>query len=864
MALLGNLTGSSQFFNNDTFYNGVVTTSLRLDKASSAYLYRTPSSGSNRRTFTIAFWYKTSIVFASEAGDQNNPIFYADEPSGGGLFALNVSAQGQGAATDTENEMQYYDYDSADSTDYGLETNRPFSDPSAWYHVVWAFDTTQGTEANRVKVYINGVQHAYTDMNAHHGAVVQNRELNVNQATPHWIGRNIDTTSRYMNGYLADFNFIDGTQYDASYFGEFKNGIWIPKEPSVTYGTNGFRLQFKNTSVGSGSSSTIGADTSGNDNHFTSSGIAANDCAIPDCPENNFATALGSISEPQDYQSYYKATYAEGNLKVTGSSSGWSNGSSNFGMTSGKWYAECRVGAKAGTGYIRFGMRSRPARTYDEYFWNDDGTGQVDAASSPYSDRVGTYGAGDKLMVALDLDNNALYFGKNGTWENSATSSEIANGTTTNAFVQSTTIIPTGTNNIGQAYFFYCQPHSTGSNIIWNFGQDSSFAGAETAQGNTDGNGIGDFYYAPPSGFLALCSANLPEPTIGPNSATQSDDHFDTVLYTGNATDDTAIAVDFQPDWTWIKKRSGTQEHVLFDSSRGATKRLFSNLANAESDEATSLKAFTSSGFTLGTHSSVNDNTETFVAWNWKANGGTTSSNTDGAGTSTVQANTTAGFSIVTYTGSSNETYGHGLDSAPEMILVKGRNIAHNWAVYHQGVQDGTANGFLELNTSSGIQTGSNPRFLNGTTSTSQPTSTVFNVNHYSGSSTNASNQSDTYVAYCFHSVEGYSKFGIYTANESTDGVFIYLGFRPAWAMIKRTAGNGWAIQDSVRSPFNQVNNLLQANETNTEYTTDVKMDFLSNGIKMRNDSGFFNHVSGDTFIYMAFAEAPFKYANAR
>ena len=186
------------FFGVSGFYNGVATTSLRLDKASTGYLHRTPSGASNRRTFTISFWYKTSIVFASEGNDQNNPIFYADEPSGGGVFALNVSGQGQGASRDTVNEMQYYDYDSADSTDYGLETNRGFSDPSAWYHLVWAFDTTQGTEANRVKVYINGVQHAYTDMNQHHGAVIQNRELNVNQQTPHWIGRNIDTTSRYM------------------------------------------------------------------------------------------------------------------------------------------------------------------------------------------------------------------------------------------------------------------------------------------------------------------------------------------------------------------------------------------------------------------------------------------------------------------------------------------------------------------------------------------------------------------------------------------------------------------------------------------------------------------------------------------
>ena len=334
MALLGNLKGSAHVFPDTAFYNGVVTTSLRLDKASSTYLYRTPSSGSNRRTFTIAFWYKTSLVFASEGNDQNNPIFYADEPDGGGAFQFNISSQGQGAASDTVNELTYYDYDSGDTTDYSLETNSSFSDPSAWYHIVMAFDTTQGTEANRVKVYINGVQRAYTDMNQHHAAVPQNRELNVNQATPHWIGRNIDTTSRYMNGYLADFNFIDGTQYAASDFGEFKNGMWIPKEPNVTYGTNGFRLQFKNTSVGSGSSSTIGADTSGNNNHFTSSGIAASDCAMPDSPENNFCT-MTDITFPLAA----KGTIAEGGLKLPGTDHQVQT--STFAIpASGKWYWE--------------------------------------------------------------------------------------------------------------------------------------------------------------------------------------------------------------------------------------------------------------------------------------------------------------------------------------------------------------------------------------------------------------------------------------------------------------------------------------------------------------------------------------------
>ena len=256
------------FFGQSEFYNGVATTSLRFDKASGGYLHRTPGSTGNRRTFTFAFWFKTAEVFISEGNDQNNVIFYADEPDGGGFFGLNISGQGQGAATDTVNELTYYDFDSGDSTDYSLETNRAFADPSAWYHIVVAFDTTQGTEANRVKYYINGVQLDYTSMNAHHAAVIQNRELNVNQQTPHWIGRNVDTTSRYMNGYLADWNFVDGTQYDASYFGEFKNGVWIPIDYAGSYGNNGFRLKFQ-------SASALGDDSSGNNNDFSTSGLTA-------------------------------------------------------------------------------------------------------------------------------------------------------------------------------------------------------------------------------------------------------------------------------------------------------------------------------------------------------------------------------------------------------------------------------------------------------------------------------------------------------------------------------------------------------------------------------------------------------------
>ena len=855
MALLGNLTGSSQFFNPSEFYNGVVTTSLRLDKASTGYLYRTPSGASNRRTFTVAFWYKTSIVFASEGSDQNNPIFYADEPDGGGVFALNVSSQGQGAASDTVNEMQYYDYDSGDTTDYGLETNSSFSDPSAWYHIVMAFDTTQGTEANRVKVYINGVQRAYTDMNQHHGAVIQNRELNVNQATPHWIGRNVDTTSRYMNGYLADFNFIDGTQYDASYFGEFKNGIWIPKEPSVTYGTNGFRLQFKNTSVGSGSSSTIGADTSGNDNHFTSSGIAANDCAIPDCPENNFCT-MTDITFPLAA----KGTITEGGLKLP--STDHQVQTSTFSIpASGKWYWEVNQVGTSGNYYAQYmGVMSsaifhaeQDVSTYDggnyvgEYIrrlagvsWisgNDIYYGSFNstAINNGASEPAGFTAANGQgiLSLALDVDAGTLKY----YWNNSL----VRTDSTLTANIE---------------YFVSTNLTNSGGNIwntaTFNFGQDSSFAGAKTAQGNTDANGNGDFYYAVPTGHLALCSSNLSEPTIGPNSATQSDDHFNTVLYTGNGSTQSITSVGFQPDWVWIKDRGATNWHDLTDSTRGATKSLFTNVNNAEDTATNSLTAFTSNGYNLGNNGQVNGNTNTYVGWNWKANGGTTSSNSDGSITSTVQANTTAGFSIATWTasGTDNDTIGHGLGVTPDIWILKSRSDARTWVVYNKLIDGSLDVLFLDTNSAKSDSSANNP------------TSTVVYVK---GSDINTA--SDTMVGYFFAEIDGYSKFGSYVGNGNANGTFVFTGFRPAWVMLKNTArGADWRINDVTRQDRNNVGyssaHLLLANSNSAEITNEYDIDFLSNGFKLRS-SDVYENGSGELFIYMAFAESPFKYANA-
>ena len=843
------LSNEKWFGASAPFYPETIDQSLRAEDGDNSRLHTTPSSAGNRKTWTLSIWFKRANLV-------NGALFSAP---------INNSTNGFSIFFDA-NELVLFEYkNTSQSSSFKLTSDALLRDTTNFYHLVAIFDTDSsgggsadtGADA-RVRMYLNGKLMGVT-LTGSIGADYQS--LCWNNTYVHEIC-NKRTNVQDFDGYIAEVNFLDGTavshtqvgsDYILDELGEMKNGVWIPKDVSgLTYGTNGFRLDFSdNTDIGNNTKSTDGTMD------FSVNGFVSTDVVL-DSPTNNFATALASLAEPQDYQSYYKATYSEGNLKVTGSSSGWSNGSSNFGMTSGKWYAECRIGAKAGSGYIRFGMRSRPARTYDEYFWSDDGTGQIDGTTSPYSGRVGTYSAGDILMIALDLENNALYFGKNGTWENSATSAEISAGTTTNAFVASSSIVKTGDDNSGHAYFFYCQPHSTGSNITWNFGQDSSFAGAETAQGNSDsGDGTTDFYYTPPTGFLACNTVNLPDTTLSPNQTEQADDYFITTTYSGDSDNSTQISTGFKPDFVWIKNRTegtsdGAGEHMLYDSTRGVHDDLNSNNTSAEDTNTNGLQEFGSTFFRAGSLTRTNETGDTYVAWNWKANGGTTSSNTDGSITSTVQASTDAGFSIATYTGTGSlGTVGHGLTNAPAVVIIKKRSASGNWVVGHH------KNGFTgQLYFDSGAFSTNSGSFNN-----TAPTSTVVTIN--TDSTVNTS--SATYVMYCFTEIEGYSKFGSYTGNGSADGTFVYTGFRPAWIMIKRTqdSGYGWLMTDNKRNTFNVVDKSLQAESSASESSTKADIDFLSNGFKLRNTNTHYN-TNNKNMIFMAFAEQPFKFSNSR
>ena len=333
--------------------------------------------------------------------------------------------------------------------------------------------------------------------------------------------------------------------------------------------------------------------------------------------------------------------------------------------------------------------------------------------------------------------------------------------------------------------------------------------------------------------------------------------HFQTVIWSGNDSNPRTIShdgnSDMQPDWTWHKVRSHAASHMLYDSTRGVGKRLHSDQTSAEATESAqgTITAFTSNGFTVNAGTSndfyVNDSGKTYVAWNWKANGGTTSSNSDGGITTTVQANTTAGFSIITYEGTfSSTSIGHGLNSAPEWLIFKNRESTDPWALWHVGLNFPTDD-LIYFNANAANQ--HDPSFLN-----TAPSSSVITLGAYE----NTNQDNNDLVCYAFHSIKGYSKFGSYTGNGNADGAFVYTGFKPAWLMWKRTdSGTDWRIFDNKRDDDNVVKGRLFPNTSDAENTSQDTLDFLSNGFKLRSTNSGGN-ASGGTYIYMAFAEHPF------
>ena len=846
--------GSSQWMYSSGFYNGVIGQSVRLSITDGSFASITPSSAGDRQKFTFSTWLKRSRV------DGTFQRFFCAEGDGG-----NESA---GIRFDSSERLDFiFLTDGSDSITGRLITNRVFRDTSSWYHILLAQDTTQGTAGNRLRLYVNGVEETSfaTDTNP-----TQNHNGQFGATVIHRIGAECHTGAQNFDGYMAETNYVDGQQLTPSSFGETKGGVWIPIKYTGSYGTTGFRLTYSDTS----SNNALVSDSSGNGNDLTANGIVAGHDFTKDSPENNFCSIAPALN----------VTESQGNLLVTTSRTGnWDGGHGTIAVNSGKWYYEAMFtignsdNFRTSAGWIAEpenqsitlngkGSGSDPTGTLNyqysfapwlgAYYANGQSTG-----TSPTS-----MSSGQVLNVAVDFDNNKIYFGINGTYyaNDGGSDGDPAGGSN-----ESVTLAA----DVGlySPYFKIRSDGTTGSNVIrFNFGQEAGFSGQVGAGTETDGNGNGRFKYAVPSGFLALCTANLPDTTISPAKATQATDYFNTVLYTGNGGGTQSITgVGFQPDFTWLKGRSDADYHFLVDSVRGYTKRLFSNLDDGESTASTTISSSDSDGFTVGSDAMTNRSSSTYVAWNWLA-GGSASSDSNGSITSSVSANTTAGFSIVTYTGDGggSATIGHGLGVAPSLIIVKARTEPTGGV--HFGTDQG--NWVVYVKPPNGIVNETDGALLNKTDdffdsaaafNDTAPTSTVFTI----GTADDVNESGDTYVAYCFANVDGYCKIGSYLGNGNADGPTILTGFRPAWIIFKDTDtdGTNWWMFDNKRSPFNLVNDGIIAQGSDAEFAnnSNLQIDFLSNGFKHRT-GGYDNNTSASPTIYMAFAEAPFKFGNAR
>jgi hypothetical protein len=564
-----------------------------------------------------------------------------------------------------------------------------------------------------------------------------------------------------------------------------------------------------------------------------------------------------------------------GNLKYVNITGNTAVG--NFGVTSGKWYYEVYVSSFNSDNGVTIGWSNDLFNLDAELGYNSPGSQTGAQAFGLYGqnqkliygpgDGGGTYNKsygsgtpsdGDIMRIWLDADNGKFWAGLNGTIYGSGDPSAGTGhgfgtgGSPHNVTISSRTLYPA----IGNW-------SAADGTFIFNFGQDSTFQGAVTAGTNTDGNGFGSFKYDP-DGFLALCSANLPTGS-GIDPAETNDNYpakqCGAVIFTGDGTSSNAITgLGFQPDLVWIKARDNDNSYsnAFFDTTRGRSKSIFADSTRDE-DTSTStqdLVSFDSDGFTVGTNNNTASNLDgkLHVAWGWRANGGTTATNTDGDITSTVQANTKAGFSIVSWTSNNqaNQTVGHGLGAVPKFILTKPRySGSWSWWIYH--ITEGTL-GYYKFTST---------KFTSGTTGYgAHPDSSVFTMGAVGSSMPN--DTSTPVISYCWADIEGLQKFGTYEGNSDDDGTFVYTGFRPRMIFIKETDNNDdWVLYDTARNTFNYPDNMKVLRwDSNTVESSGAGryLEILSNGFKFRTSNNTINHAN--TYTYGAWADVPFKYNN--
>lgn len=640
----------------DDGYN--ISRSVRLRSSASAYFNRTPAgAGTSNKTFVYSGWVKRGSL-----GSIQNLI---SSPNTGNSDSLRFSSA---------DKLEYIWQD----TSLGqVTTTQVFRDPSAWYHIVFAMDTTQATASNRFKLYVNGVQVTAFDTASY---PAQNTVVNNTAAVATKLGQYANSSAQSFDGYLTEINFIDGQALTPSSFGETDavTGVWQPKKYAGTYGTNGFYLNFADNSAATAAA--IGKDSSGNGNNWTPNNISVTagvtyDSMI-DVPtmwadggngRGNYATW-----NPIDNAAGSTVTNANLNLSVPSVAG---NTRATFAPSSGKWYWESTFTSNANAG--RSGVQpttAGAAGVSTTGYGLDHTNGQkiINGTSSAYGSAISN---NDVVMYALDLDAGKVWIGKNGTWFNSGNPAA-------------------GTNELS-------------SGLSGNFTASQSGGGGVSMVSNTT-FGQRPFAYTPPTGFKALNTQNLPDATIK-----KGNQYFDVSLYTGNGSNQTITNAGFQPDLFWGKSRSAVNNHGLVDSVRGGYAALYSNLTNAETSDGV-VNSFTSNGVSLGNSATTNTNAQAYVGWQWKES-------------------VSAGFDIVTYTGTgANRTVAHSLGVAPKMVFVKGRtNSTDGFIVWHTSI---AATQYLDLRLTSAASTAAT--VWNSTA----PSSSVFSVGTATGTNANGVN----------------------------------------------------------------------------------------------------------------------------
>jgi|DEB0MinimDraft_6_1074348.scaffolds.fasta_scaffold13777_1 hypothetical protein len=769
--------------------------SIRFNDDDSAYLEWSGYSGSptSGTDCTFSFWVKRCKLGATQV------CIYGGDASGSTY---------EGIRFDSDDQFRVFQASSA----YDIITSQVFRDVSAWSHFVVAFDTDNGTAADRIKIYHNGsrITDFSLETNPSSGYVTNFNTGGAGEAIQ--VGRE-GGNSQFLDGYLAEINFVDGQALDPTSFGETNadTGQWVPVRYTGSYGINGYYIT-------GADSADLGADDSGNGNDFTSSGLTAADQTL-DTPTDNYATLNPLLK-------HSSVTLADGNLEASAGTNGWFGSIGTVGIKLGdKVYFEgkCLTNTRLYFGLSRVNgsggtIRPESDSTFEggqsdtDYMWRVTDANTVYYQTTNQSVTVSAVAVNDIVGCSVDTDGTVKFY---------------KNGTEIHSF--STTLVA------GDTYMPVYSVNGATSTEKW-----------EARFGST---GISH----QPTGFSLLRTSDMDDPTIADPSA-----YFQISLWNGNGSTQT-ITQDgnstFQPGWIWSKGRNNLQEHVVFDEVRGTTKYLKVSPAGTEGTQS-GVTAFNSDGFDLGSWAVTNGSGQTHVGWQWKAGGTSGSSNTDGSITSTVSADTTSGFSIATYTGNATvgATVGHGLGVAPKMVIVKSRSNSENWVVGHDSM--GWTKG-IYLNSTSA------PFTLDIYWNNTAPTSSVVELHDHV--TTNGSGY--TYVMYSFAEVEGFSKFGSYTGNGSTNGAFIYTGFKPAfvlWKQYTNLGTNSWGIRDSARDPYNVVESVLRPDTSAAETTaSSAYADFLSNGFKLRATDGFVNKASSN-YLYMAFAESPFKTATAR